>query len=225
MSLYFKICVIGEQGVGKTTLIKSYLQEQFESSACFDDPDTFDKIIQKEKKKLRLTINEVPHPYEGINLSGSDFYGAEIIIFVFNTADFSSENILSEWWKSIEYAFSYDPKKFPSLILVGNIFSGFGEYDYKEIDIEGYPKYFNVIHVFKCDLKNTQYAEKIFTAALHEIIQRNLPRTNGLTKLVNGIDDFGPIFTKILCPSCKHLTSSGRPFCSFCNFRTDHEKI
>lgn len=205
-------------------MIKSYLQEQFHPSGCIDDPNTFEKIIQTEKKKLVLNIREVPHSFHGIDVDNHDFNRTEIIIFVFNTAYSSSENILSGWWKSIEYNFGYSPV-FPSLILVKNIPSGFVEYDAKEIDIKGYPKYFNVIHVFKCNLKNLQYVEKIFSAALHEIIQRNVPKSNGLIELVNSIKDFGPIYKKISCPSCKRLTSSGRPFCSFCNFRTDHGRI
>ncbi|KKK44575.1 hypothetical protein LCGC14_0748300 [marine sediment metagenome] len=159
-----------------------------------------------------------------MNYYSADFYGAELIIFVYNITDFTSINVLPKWWDAIKRAFKDKPKKFPSLILVGNIYSEFAKPDYIDTYLDDYTEIFNVINVFKCSLKDTHYVGKIFSAALHEIIQRNMPKSNEFIGLVGDLDKFGPIFNKILCPNCKHLTSSGNPFCHFCNFRTDHEK-
>lgn len=159
-----------------------------------------------------------------MNCFNADLYGAEIIIFVYKITDFSSRNALPQWWNAIEYIFRDNPKNIPSLILVGNKLSEFDKPDYQDTDIEGYSNHFNVIHIFACTLRDTHHVRKIFSAVLHEIIQRNIPKLNEFIELVNEYDNFKPIFNRILCPNCKRLTSSGSPFCHFCNFRTDHEK-
>jgi len=114
-------------------------------------------------------------------------------------------------------------ENFPSIILVGNMFSESDPPYVLNGHIEKYTKLFNVFNHFECTLEDSRYVEKqIFTAVIHKIIQRNMPDLKDIIEMVDGIDKFGPIHERTLCPNCKRLTSSGEPFCNFCNFRTDH---
>jgi len=115
---FFKVCIVGDFGVGKSTLLHHYLERRFISDVKSTiGSNFFVKHIKIPNVRNLITL-------QIWDLAGQDhfkwvrqaFYkGAKGMVFVFDLAREETFNHLSSWLEEVEGTIEYVPR-----ILVGN---------------------------------------------------------------------------------------------------------
>ncbi|KAJ0967239.1 hypothetical protein J5N97_024156 [Dioscorea zingiberensis] len=116
--LSLKILLIGDSGVGKSSLIRSFTSNYVENLPTTIGVDFEIKFLTVAGKKLKLTIWDTAGQERFRTLPGSYYRGAQGIILVYDvTRRESFTNLADIWAKEIElYSTSKDCIK----VLVGN---------------------------------------------------------------------------------------------------------
>ena len=95
----FKVVIIGESGVGKTSILNSYITEQY-------DPDitsTFsarnvNKLVKLRDKAINLNIWDTAGQEKYRSLSKIFFKGVDVAILVYDITNEKSFIELKEYW-------------------------------------------------------------------------------------------------------------------------------
>jgi len=95
----FKVVIIGESGVGKTSILNSYITEQY-------DPDitsTFsaqnvNKLVKLRDKAINLNIWDTAGQEKYRSLSKIFFKGVDVAILVYDITNEKSFKELKEYW-------------------------------------------------------------------------------------------------------------------------------
>ena len=115
--LRFKIMVIGESKVGKTSLIKRYTQDKFAGIYLTTvGVDFQDKVIQIEDKKIRLQIWDTAGQERFRNIAKNYFHSSDGFLLVYDITDLNSLNSLNYWIEQIKANAPENTKR----IIVGN---------------------------------------------------------------------------------------------------------
>ena len=113
----YKIMVLGESRVGKTSLIKQYTKEQFGGVYLTTvGMDFQDKIIDIEGKKVRLQIWDTAGQERFRNVTKSYFQSSHGFVLVYDITDKTTFEKTNFWMEQIKLNGPENPK----LILVGN---------------------------------------------------------------------------------------------------------
>jgi len=116
--LKFKIIVVGESRVGKTSLIKRYTKDQFGGVYLTTVGIDFqDKIIEIEDKKVKLQVWDTAGQERFRNVAKNYFQSSNGFLLVFDITDKESFQKLKDFW--MEQLNMHAPKKAKS-VLVGN---------------------------------------------------------------------------------------------------------
>ena len=115
----FKVVVIGDSGVGKSSLVARYTDDFFEEGmAATIGVDFKVKTVAVAEKKIKLTMWDTAGQERFRTLTGSYYRGAQIAILVFDVTNAASfEGIEKTWMEEININFTH-----ASLVkvLVGN---------------------------------------------------------------------------------------------------------
>lgn len=115
----FKVVVIGDSGVGKSSLVARYTDDFFvEGSAPTIGVDFKVKTVTVAEKKIKLTIWDTAGQERFRTLTGSYYRGSQIAILVFDVTNANSfAGITNTWMEEIEMHFTH-----ASLVkvLIGN---------------------------------------------------------------------------------------------------------
>ena len=115
--LRFKIMVIGESKVGKTSLIKRYTQDKFAGIYLTTvGVDFQDKVIQINDKKIRLQIWDTAGQERFRNIAKNYFHSSDGFLLVYDITDLNSLNSLNYWIEQIKANAPENTKS----VLVGN---------------------------------------------------------------------------------------------------------
>ena len=115
----FKVCVIGDSGVGKTSIVARYTDDFFEEGmAPTIGVDFKVKTVTVGEKRSRLTIWDTAGSERFRTLTGSYYRGAQIAIVVFDVTKKQSFENLSSWMEEIDMNFTHKAKLIK--VLVGN---------------------------------------------------------------------------------------------------------
>ena len=95
----FKVVIIGESGVGKTSILNSYITEQY-------DPDTtstfsaqnVNKLVKLRDKAINLNIWDTAGQEKYRSLSKIFFKGVDVAILVYDITNEKSFKELKEYW-------------------------------------------------------------------------------------------------------------------------------
>ena len=95
----FKVVIIGESGVGKTSILNSYITDQY-------DPDitsTFsaqnvNKLVKLRDKAINLNIWDTAGQEKYRSLSKIFFKGVDVAILVYDITNEKSFKELKEYW-------------------------------------------------------------------------------------------------------------------------------
>ena len=113
----YKIMVLGESRVGKTSLIKRYTKDQFGGVYLTTvGMDFQDKIIELEDKKVRLQVWDTAGQERFRNVTKSYFQSSHGLLVVYDITDKESFEKINFWMENIK---NNAPEK-AKLILVGN---------------------------------------------------------------------------------------------------------
>ena len=117
----FKIMILGDSGVGKTSILKQYVNKVFTGHykiTIGSDFLTKDLSVNGEQLKLQIWDTAGQEKYRSLGLAY--YRGADACIFVYDLTDKQSFNNITSW---IETFFSQLPGKkqdnFP-VIIIGN---------------------------------------------------------------------------------------------------------
>ena len=113
----YKIMVLGESKVGKTSLIKRFTKDQFGGVYLTTvGMDFQDKIIEIEDKKIRLQVWDTAGQERFRNVTKSYFQSSHGLLVVYDITDKESFEKINFWIKNIKENAPENAK----LILVGN---------------------------------------------------------------------------------------------------------
>ena len=113
----YKIMVLGESKVGKTSLIKRFTKDQFGGVYLTTvGMDFQDKIIELEDKKIRMQVWDTAGQERFRNVTKSYFQSSHGLLVVYDITDKESFEKINFWMKNIKENAPENAK----LILVGN---------------------------------------------------------------------------------------------------------
>ena len=125
-----KVIILGESGVGKSSIIKRFIYNKFEDNALstIGIDFSFKEIILENNATIKLKIMDTSGQEKFRALSKSYYKNADGVFFVFALNNMDSFKRLEEWIKTFNenYISNQDIPKF----LVGNK----NDLSYKEID-------------------------------------------------------------------------------------------
>ena len=116
----FKILMLGESNVGKTTFAQTFCDQNFNeniNNLSTVGVELFQKKITINNKSISLEIYDAAGQNRYRSIVRSYFGGADGILLLYDISDKKSFDLVSEWMKSLE---DYVDLKEIGLIIVGN---------------------------------------------------------------------------------------------------------
>jgi small GTP-binding protein len=168
-----KIVLLGEGGVGKTTISKSYIDNYFFTKSKQTIAVEFhSKIIthsDKDVSKLQIWDLGGQEHFKHMGVFGEFCKGADAALLCFDLTDLSSLFNLSEW---LEFIIPTIPR-----FLIGTK-SDLATDDEKNFNLAQYIQRFNCITSFKCSAKDIKSVMNIFEKVLLTIERKNSKLSN-----------------------------------------------
>ena len=150
----FKILTIGESGVGKTSILRRYVENKFERHHLATIGIDFQsKTIKIKNKEIKLKIWDTAGQERYRNIANQTFRGADGIILVFDITDDYSFSRITDWMEQINANISKDEI---GLILIGNkcdleermVPYEKGEEKAKELGIDYYKRIKTIFYIY-----------------------------------------------------------------------------
>lgn len=170
--LAFKVCIFGDGGVGKTTLIRRFLTRIFEEDIKMTIGADFSvKKVEVEGKQVTLRIWDFAGEERFRVLLPSFAKGADGGIFMYDITRYSSMKDINDWLSIFEYFVSESESKIP-IIMVG------GKTDLEDkrsiepeetleisraLDLQGH---------FECSSKTGDNVEEVFKYIAKKMIEK-----------------------------------------------------
>ena len=170
----YKIMILGESKVGKTSLIKRYTKDQFGGIYLTTvGMDFQDKIIDIENKKVRLQIWDTAGQERFRNVTKSYFQSSQGLVLVYDITDRESFEKLNFWVDNIKNNAPENAK----FILVGNKCDLANERKVSYEEGENYAKNLN-IKFFEASARDGTNVNELFFYLANEIYQDNKLKGN-----------------------------------------------
>ena len=173
----YKICLIGDGGVGKTTLINRYISGKYsEDFKMTIGVDFYTKNIEVEGINVNLQIWDFAGEHRFKNLLPNYVIGASCCIYMYDISRFSSLSNLDGWLKVLQKS-PLDQRNYLPIMLVGGK---------KDLELQGkrvieseYAKDYgnkrNLFDFIEFSSKTGENVENIF-----EVLSRKLLNIGGL---------------------------------------------
>ena len=114
----FKILTLGESGVGKTAILRRYVENKFEKHHLATiGIDYQSKTIKINNKEIKLKIWDTAGQERYRNIAAHVYKGADGIVLVYDVTDEYSFSKISDWMEQINNNLS---KNDIGIILIGN---------------------------------------------------------------------------------------------------------
>jgi len=171
--LAFKICVFGDGGVGKSTLIRRFSDGIFEKDLKMTIGADFSvKNIEIDGRKITLRIWDFAGEDRFRVLLPAFAKGADGGIFMYDTTRFSSLGQIRDWLSIFEYFIAEDEVKIP-IIMVGGKIDLEDKRSIPREDAEKLSKTFDLKGYFECSSITGDNVEDIFEYIAKKIIESN----------------------------------------------------
>ncbi|MHA2290183.1 MAG: Rab family GTPase [Promethearchaeota archaeon] len=163
-----KIVLLGEGGVGKTTISKSYIDNYFfmksKQTIAVEFHSKIIKHSDKRVSKLQIWDLGGQEHFKQMGVFGEFCKGADAALLCFDLTDLSSLFNLSEW---LEFIAPSIPR-----FLIGTK-SDLATEDEKKFSLTRYTQRFNCVTSFKCSAKDIKTVMSIFERVLLTIERKN----------------------------------------------------
>ena len=165
--LSYKIILLGDTSVGKTSLIVRFCDSQFyEASTSTIGVDTKTKYVRYNGQKIELEIWDTAGQERFKSLAKNCFQGADGIILMYDITNKKTFHNIKNWYNNIKD--SIDISKV-ALIIVGN------KLDVPEVEVkkEITEKYCeeNNLQMYETSCKNNINVEETFKTLIEKMIQ------------------------------------------------------
>jgi small GTP-binding protein len=171
--LAFKVCVFGDGGVGKTTLIRRFATGVFEEDIKMTIGADFSvKNVELEGKKITLRIWDFAGEERFRVLLPAFAKGADGGIFMYDTTRFSSLGQIRDWLSIFEYFIAEEEIKIP-IIMVGGKIDLEDKRSIPTEEAEELSKTFDLKGYFECSSKTGDNVEDIFTYIAQKMVEGN----------------------------------------------------
>jgi small GTP-binding protein len=158
----FKICIFGEGGVGKTTLVNRYLTGIFEANTKMTlGLDFYIKEIELDDMKIILQIWDFGGEDKFKFLLPSYIKGANGGIFMYDITRYNSFKNMDVWLNTFKFDWDKD-KSFPSILLVGGKIDLEDQRAVKKEDAENAAKINEISDFIECSSKTGMNVPEVF---------------------------------------------------------------
>ena len=125
IDFYFKILLLGNSDVGKTSIFGRYFDKGFEDNMLSTiGQDDENKIVEKDGKKIQLQIFDTAGQERFRALAKNLYKGADGILIVYDISDKKTFDSIEEWIESLKE--KIDPLKV-GIIIAENKYDLFNE--------------------------------------------------------------------------------------------------
>ena len=160
----FKICIFGDGGVGKTTLVNRYISGKYsEDFKMTIGVDFYTKNIELEDTKVYLQIWDFAGEHQFKNLLPNYIIGASGGIFMYDISRFYSLIHLEDWLNVLSKAPGRNEEPIPLLIVGGKSdLASDGKRVIEQAYARDYCSKYNLSNLMECSSKTGKNIEEVF---------------------------------------------------------------
>ena len=162
----FKLILIGNSGVGKSSIIQRYMKHTFEESyKCTIGVDFLMKTIEIKDKTVKLQLWDTAGQEKYKSMVSSYYSGANVALVVFDLTNHSSFDALPLW---IENYYKNGPEQ-KNIILIGNKKDMIEERQVTQEEAELFSETNNMIY-FETSAKEGDNIEYVFNYTAEKLV-------------------------------------------------------
>jgi small GTP-binding protein len=167
MELTYKICIFGDKGVGKTTLVDRYITNTFHENIQMTlGASILVKTLELESGKITLQVWDFGGQSRFKFLISSYARGSAGGIFMFDLTNYDSLMALKEWLPEFGKTVRYVP-----LIIVGGKLDLEEQRDCKQDEVLDIMKSYEFHKYVECSSKTGENVELVFRVLLEKILE------------------------------------------------------
>ena len=96
-----KVILLGDSGVGKTSIINQYIKKNFVETLSTIGSEQHYKIIKINKKEIQLKIWDTPGQTKFFNITKNSMRNTDIAILIYDITNKESFISLKQWYKKL----------------------------------------------------------------------------------------------------------------------------
>ena len=181
----FKLILIGNSGVGKSSIIQRYMKNTFEESyKCTIGVDFLMKTLNLNGKTVKLQLWDTAGQEKYKSMVASYYRGANVALVVFDITSHASFDSLPVW---IENYYKNGPEE-KNIILIGNKKDMEESRQVTQQEAEIFSETNNMMY-FETSAKEGDNIEYIFTYAAEKLLEYyGKPDENNIKRQMNNND-------------------------------------
>ncbi|MFX1311464.1 MAG: Rab family GTPase [Promethearchaeota archaeon] len=167
----FKLCIFGDGGVGKSTLIRRYVTKVFEEKTKMTIGADFSvKNLEVDGKNVTLRIWDFAGEERFRVLLPSFVKGADGGIFMYDVTRYSTLNNIKDWLSIFKYFVSNDQTRIP-IIMIGGKADLQDQRSVKPEEAKELSKNYNLQGFYECSSKTGDNVEIIFEDITRKMLE------------------------------------------------------
>ena len=163
----YKILILGDATVGKTSILVRYIDNKFEKDSLATlGVDVKYKYVTLDNKKIRMNIWDTAGQDRFRNIAKNYFKGANAVIFVFDVNNKNTLDKIKFWIDNVKENSSEDLIE----VIVGNKIDIDGKHEVTKEEMESLGEKTGM-ETFKTSAKTGEGINEVFTYLVNQLIQ------------------------------------------------------